>query len=71
MNHKYIIELANGMPIIHHKSGESEAQANLNYELVIEEVLPKVTPTDKPKHLAPMFFSHSEMHDLFFNPIND
>ena len=71
MTHAEIIELANGMPIYHHTSGESEAQANLSYELVIEEVMPKVTPSEKPKHLAPMFFSHAEMHDLFFNPIND
>lgn len=71
MNHKYIIELANGMPILHHKSGENEAQANLSYELVIEEALPKVTPSEKPKHLAPPFFSHAEMHELFFNPIID
>ncbi len=71
MTHKYIIELANGMPILHHKSGETEAQANLSYELVIEEVLPKVTPSAKPKNLAPMFFSHAEMHELFFNPIVD
>lgn len=69
MTHKQIIDLANGMPIFHHKSGESEAQANLSYELVIEEAMPKVIATDKPKHLTPRFFSHAEMHELFFNPI--
>ena len=61
MNHKYIIELANGMPYTStHKSGESEAQANLSYELVIEEVLPKVTPTDN-------YFKASQ-HPMFFEP---
>ena len=80
MTHKYIIELANGMPIKKYTNGAEEPshdswtkarETYINYEFVIEEALPKVTPTDKPKHLAPPFFSHDEMHELFFNPIID
>ena len=69
MTHKHIIELANGTPILEHKSGESEATTNLSYELVIEDVY-TIAECPKPKELYGYDFCGHDALVSYINHLN-
>jgi len=69
MTHRHIISLAEGTPIIEHKSGESEATRHLSYELVIEEVL-TIEDCPKPKELYGYDFCGHDALATFINHLN-
>ena len=78
MTHKYIIELANGMPIKKHRNGADEPSHKswtdtrdtyINYEFTIEESF-TIEDCPKPKELYGFDFCGHDALATFINHLN-